>query len=154
MALPVPCNKCSEFSRINLNWTSFGNDPTEGAVAQEVPLQTSDLSPVLHLGALKRCFGSQLMKCWVTGSKNWHERVVPLLFTFCFPFPEICQRGCYIWIQTELSTLHYVLSCFIAILFKVCVSPTVCFQFIIDALFTHMVGIYEFRCWNVGVTVA
>lgn len=150
MALPTPRTKCWEFSWINLNVLYH---PAEAAVAPKANWNVWSLA-FLHLGGLKRCFRAQLMKCWVTESKDWHERVGVPLFVFCFPFPEICQHSCYIWIQTELSALHYVISCFIAILFKVCVSPTAYFQFIIDALFTHIAEIYEYKCWNTSVIVA
>lgn len=41
------------------------------------------------------------------------------LFVHCMPsFPEICEHIHYIWIQTELSNLHYVASCVTAIAFS------------------------------------
>lgn len=67
------------------------------------------------------------MKCWITVRKGRHESVDVLLFTFCLPSLR-CEHIHYIWIQTELSNLHYEASCVIAIAFSsvcksVCVFP-------------------------------
>lgn len=127
--LYIPHSKSTEQSRINHYYTC--DDPSlatrgSASVTATAFIQLSDLLHCIHSLDVrcrvdlrwKLCFEGTADEMLEHSEKGMTWKCWCLTVHSLPSFPQICVHIHYSWIQTELSNLHYVASCVIAIAFS------------------------------------